>query len=141
MKPSRTVFMTAAVAACVWLVAGAAEAGNTVSKGNLNAETGKLKKQLLLPTGNPVVRRHLQCGAIPQTQLPTVIITTIIPAQVVITNNWQMTIPSGTVFTYTIAGKSATYGSANALGPGEKLAFGPSVPVPAAGACIATIPG
>ena len=112
-------------------------AGKPVLFGGIKILPGSRNKQL--PT-SPV--RHLECAVYPATQLSTLNLpvgSIGTPSMVVITNSLQATIPGGTTYTYTVAGKSYAATDADGVGPGGHflIGFAANSQMP----CDATIPG
>jgi hypothetical protein len=84
------------------------------------------------------VRRHVHCFAY-ATGIVLPIVNQQLPGAVQITNNWSFSIPAGTVYTYTYAGKQKSYQAPSALAPNAVLSIGDPA-VTANAACDATYP-
>ncbi len=132
-----TMLLTALLVAVSMLAdTGRARAGDAATEVRKLGATG-LKMKAPAP---PVVRRHLVCQVTPAGRFSALTGNpTVIPGAYVVTNNFQISIPTGTAYTITAGGKTHIFTSTKVVNFGEKIAwlnYSDFTAVP----CQATIP-
>jgi hypothetical protein len=106
-------------------------------KSSFVAATALSSAFLAVQSADGATVRHIDCFAQAGVTLP--LINTPVLGSVRITNNWSFTIPAGTVYSYSYAGKNKAYQSPTALAPKAALTINDN-DVTATRDCDATFP-